>query len=196
MLQTASHTSSSALAWSGSASLPRRIGIVIAASAFVAICAHISIPLPFTTVPLTLQPFAVLLVGFLLSPLDAFLALTIYLAEGVSGLPVFTPSGPGGMLQILGPNGGFLLSYPLAAAVAATIFRTLSRHIRSFGAASIAGTVAIALIFTSGATWFGTVLHANLHTVWIGAIAPFLPGEVVKIFAAAGIASALTQKRG
>src|ERR1700722_20459184 len=92
--------------------------IVIAASVFVAACAPLSIPLPFTPVPITLQNFAVILVGMVLGPVAGFSAMVLYLAEGVLGLPVFTPYSAGGIAHLLGPNGRFLLSYPLVAATA------------------------------------------------------------------------------
>src|SRR5215469_12199938 len=82
---------------------------VVAGSALVAICAHVSVPLFFTPVPMTLQPFAVLLLGLLLEPTAAFAALVLYLVEGAAGLPVFTPQGPGGILQLIGPTGGYLM---------------------------------------------------------------------------------------
>src|ERR1035438_5999432 len=95
----------------------RTAGIVVAGSALVAICAHIALPLYFTPVPLSLAPFAVLLLGLLLSPRLAFATLAAYLAEGALGLPVFAPSPlfAGGLGHLLGPTGGYLLAYPLAA---------------------------------------------------------------------------------
>ncbi len=74
-------------------SLAGKTLLVIGATAFVAACAHISLPLPFTPVPLTLQNFAVILVGMALGPVAGFSAMVLYLAEGALGLPVFTPSG-------------------------------------------------------------------------------------------------------
>ncbi len=185
---------SSALPLTGSLSTPRRAALCVAASLFVAACAHISIPLPFTTVPLTLQPFAVILVGLLLGPVGGFAALALYLVEGAAGLPVFTPAGPVGILRLIGPNGGFLFSYPVVAAIAGGLYRALPLR-RSYAAAAIASTAAVAVLYLCGATWFGIALHTSLRATLIGAVLPFLPGEIVKIFAAAGIASALTPKR-
>ena len=67
---------------------------VVAATALVAICAHIAVPLGFTPVPVTMQTFAVLLLGLLFAPGPAFACLALYLAEGAVGLPVFSPHGP------------------------------------------------------------------------------------------------------
>src|SRR5580693_3736622 len=93
----------------------RQVALVVGASLFVAVCARIAIPLPFTPVPLTVQNFGVLLVGLMLGSRRGFAALVLYLAEGAMGMPVFSPLGPGGVAQLLGPTGGFLLTYPLVA---------------------------------------------------------------------------------
>src|SRR6267154_5690284 len=124
-------------------SLSGKLVLTVAASAFVAICAHISLPLPFTPVPLTLQNFAVILVGMALGPVAGFSAMVLYLAEGALGLPVFTPSGgPAGMAHLLGPNGGFLFSYPLAAATAGWMVRALQPITTCFRSALAAATAA------------------------------------------------------
>src|SRR5579872_7618743 len=81
--------------------------LVVGGSLFVALCARVTLPLPFTPVPLTLQNFGVLVVGLLLGSRRGFAALAIYLAEGMAGLPVFSPVGPGGIAQLIGPTGGF-----------------------------------------------------------------------------------------
>jgi len=94
---------------------PRILAIVIGA-AVVAVAAQVSVRLPLTVVPWTLQPLAVLIVGGLLGAGGGASALVLYLAAGASGLPVFA-GGSGGALHLIGPTGGYLLAYPLAAAV-------------------------------------------------------------------------------
>ena len=106
----------------------KQAAVVIGASLVVALCARVTIPLPFTPVPLTLQNFGVLLVGLLLGSRRGFAALALYLVEGASGLPVFNPTGPGGIAQIIGPTGGFLMAYPLVAFVAGWIHEHTSRR--------------------------------------------------------------------
>lgn len=160
---------------------------VLAASAIVALCAHISVPLFFTPVPMTLQPFAVLLLGLFMEPSAAFAALALYLLEGVSGLPVFTPQGPGGIAQLLGPTGGYLLSYPVVAALVSTLYRRLSA--RSFWTALIASFSGNALILAAGTTWLAVLTHQSLaHTAAL-AVVPFLAGDALKVCLAAGIAT-------
>jgi biotin transport system substrate-specific component len=176
-------------------SLAGKTLLVIAATAFVAACAHISFPLPFTPVPLTLQNFAVLLVGMALGPVAGFSAMVLYLAEGALGLPVFTPYAAGGIAHLLGPNGGFLFSYPLAAATAGWVARAIQPITTRFRSALVASIAATLPIFLLGAAWFSYYAHHNISATWAMAVAPFVPGEIVKITAAAGIYSALQRWR-
>jgi biotin transport system substrate-specific component len=172
-------------------SIPGKVVLAVGASLFVAACAHVSLPLPFTPVPITLQTFAVILVGMVLGPVTGFSALMLYLAEGAAGMPVFSPHGPAGVLHLLGPNGGFLFSYPLAAAVAGFIVRRTSFVRSRFSLAVAAGITASVVVFTLGAGWLAHFAHLSGVSVWHLAVAPFLPGDAVKITAAAGIFSSL-----
>ncbi|HEY8131981.1 MAG TPA: biotin transporter BioY, partial [Thermoanaerobaculia bacterium] len=93
------------------------VALVIAGSAIIAIAAQIAIPIPFTPVPLTMQPLAVLVVGIVLGSRRGAAAAVLYLLEGLSGLPVFA-QGHGGPLWLMGPTAGYLYSYPFAAFIA------------------------------------------------------------------------------
>jgi biotin transport system substrate-specific component len=161
---------------------------VVVGSALVAICAHIAMPLGFTPVPVTMQTFAVLLLALLFTPGAAFACLALYLMEGAMGLPVFSPHGPGGMVQLLGPTGGYLLSYPFAAALASWLYRGR----RSSFLAALAGAgLASILILAAGATWLGLLTHVKLSVVFAQSVAPFLPGDAIKVLAAAACVSML-----
>jgi biotin transport system substrate-specific component len=164
-----------------------KIFLTVSATAFVALCAHISIPLYFTPVPVTLQTLAVILVGFALGPALGFSALALYLAEGACGMPVFSPHGLGGVAQLIGPTGGYLLSYPLAAATAGYFVRLARATKFQFPAAIIAGLAASAIIFALGAGWMAHLFHVGPGVAWHLGVAPFLPGELIKISAAAGL---------
>jgi biotin transport system substrate-specific component len=95
--------------------LPRSIAVILGV-ALVTAAAQISVPLPGTPVPMTLQPLAVLLVGGLLGARLGAASMVLYLALGIAGLPVFTPTVPLlGVARLLGPTGGYLLAYPVAA---------------------------------------------------------------------------------
>jgi biotin transport system substrate-specific component len=158
---------------------------VLASTGLVALCAHVALPLSFTPIPATMQTFAVLLIGLLLSPGAAFASLALYLAEGAAGLPVFSPHGPGGVAQLLGPTGGYLLSYPFAAAIASYLYRFPRRGI----SAAVAGAaVASIFILILGATWLGIVSRAPFLIVVSQSIAPFLLGDAIKVVAAAACA--------
>ena len=176
-------------------SLAGKTLLVIGATAFVAACAHISLPLPFTPVPLTLQNFAVILVGMALGPVAGFSAMVLYLAEGALGLPVFTPYAAGGIAHLLGPNGGFLFSYPLAAATAGWVVRAMQPLTTRFRSALVAATAATLPIFLLGAGWLAYYAHHSVSAAWSLAVAPFIPGEIVKITAAAGIFTSIQRWR-
>src|SRR5574341_241 len=93
----------------------RACGVVLGAL-LVALAAQVAVPLPGTPVPMTLQPMAVLLVGGLLGARLGAVSMILYLAMGAAGLLVFTPTVPlVGVARLLGPTGGYLLAYPIAA---------------------------------------------------------------------------------
>lgn len=164
---------------------------VVAASLFIALCAHVSVPLPFTPVPFTLQPFAVILVGMLMGPTAGFAALALYLAEGAAGMPVFTTAGLPGVARLLGPTGGYLFAYPLAAAIAGIPAALRSRRYVSFAAA---GAAAMLLVYACGSAWFSVSLHVPFSMALGSAVTPFALADTVKILAAAGMATAVARR--
>jgi biotin transport system substrate-specific component len=169
----------------------RGAGIVIAGSAFAALCAHLSIPLFFTPVPLSLAPFAVLVLGLLLGPRMAAATFAAYLLEGAAGLPVFAP-GPAGLAHLFGPTGGYLLAYPAAAALISFLYRN-SR--RGYVSAFLSAALGDLLILLGGALWLAATTHiAATHAIAL-AVLPFLAGDALKIAAAAGLASGFARLR-
>jgi biotin transport system substrate-specific component len=165
-------------------------GLVVGASMFMALCAHISVPLGFSPVPVTLQTFGVLLIGLTLGSRRALAAMMLYLIEGASGMPVFSPSGFGGVAQLLGPTGGFLFAYPAAAYVAGSFARNRSKFTSVLSATILAEFV----IFFSGALWFSLLTGMAPARVLALAVLPFIPGEVLKVAAATGIAAVWNRK--
>jgi biotin transport system substrate-specific component len=192
-MQTALTRSNTHILSGFASSIPGKIIFGLAATAIVAAAAHAVVPLPFTPVPFILTPLAVLGVGLAFGPVAGFLVMLTYLVEGAMGLPVFSPTGPGGIAQLLGPTGGFLMSYPLVALLAGGVTRGLTPRLPRFTAATIGGTIATAVLFLCGATWLSVIAHLSLHQTWIAAVGPFLPGEAIKVLCAAGIFSALTR---
>jgi len=173
------------------ATLGGRLVMGLAATLVVAAAAHVALPLPFTPVPLTLQPLAVLGVGLALGPVGGFFAMLAYLAEGAAGLPVFQPLGPGGVAQLFGATGGFLMAYPVVAAMAGGLVRLLDGRMARFAAAAVACVAATVVLFVGGAGWLMHVGHLSAGQVWMAAVLPFLPGEAVKIAVASGVYSTL-----
>jgi len=167
----------------------RSAGIVLAGSALVAVCAHLAVPLFFTPVPLSVAPVAVLVLGLSLSPRLAAATLAAYLVEGAVGLPVFapTPAIPG-LAHLLGPTGGYLLAYPLAAALIAFLVRRASPgNGRGFVPAALSAAAGSFVILLSGALWLAVLTHASASSTFSLAVLPFLPGDALKVAAAAGL---------
>jgi len=159
-----------------------QIAIIVSASLFVALCARIYIPLPGTPVPLTVQNLGVLLVGLALGSRRGFAALALYLAEGAAGLPVFSPHGLGGIAQILGPTGGYLIAYPFVAALTGYIFERGKPVFARAVLACLAGEV---LLFTFGISWLYVLTHSLARALSFG-LYWFIFAEVLKIMLAAG----------
>jgi biotin transport system substrate-specific component len=163
----------------------RQVALIVGGSLFVALCAHITIPLPFTPVPLTVQNFGVLLVGLLLGSRRGFAALALYLAEGAMGMPVFSPFGPGGIAQLLGPTGGFLVAYPLVAGLAGYV---MEHGRRNFARAAVGGLLGEVVLFSGGLAWLAVLTH-SLAQAFRWGLYWFLFAEVIKVMMAAGIAA-------
>jgi len=168
----------------GSTYWAKQAAIVVGASFFVALCARVTLPLPFTPVPLTLQNFAVLLVGLTLGARRGFAALILYLIEGASGLPVFNPTGPGGVAQLLGPTGGYLMAYPLVAGLAGWL---LDFGKRTFARAAVAGLVAEIVLFASGIGLLALLTHSFSQAARFG-LYWFVSAEIMKVMFAAALA--------
>ena len=163
----------------------RQVALVVGASLLVALCARVTIPLmPLTPVPLTVQNLGVLLVGLLLGSRRGFAAMIVYLMEGMAGLPVFNPTGPGGIAQLFGATGGFLLAYPFVAFLAGYIFE---RGGKSFARAAIAGVLAEMVLFAGGLSWLYLFTHSLAKAAYLG-LYWFVAAEVIKVMVAAGIA--------
>jgi biotin transport system substrate-specific component len=164
----------------------KQLALVVGASFFVALCARVTIPLlPLTPVPLTVQNLGVLLIGLLLGSRRGFTALALYLLEGAVGLPVFNPTGAGGMAQLFGVTGGFLLVYPFVAFLAGYVFECGRK---TFARAALAGLLAEILLFAGGLSWLYVLTHSLAKAAYLG-LYWFLAAEVMKVMCAAAIAT-------
>jgi biotin transport system substrate-specific component len=174
----------------------KQSAIVIGASLVVALCARVSVPLPFTPVPLTLQNFGVLAVGLLLGSRRGFAALSLYLIEGACGMPVFSSAVLGsGISQILGPTGGYLMAYPLVAFVAGYIYEHSSKKSsRRFAWAALSSVVAEVVLFAGGLSWLAVLTHSFFLAIKFG-LYGFVFAEVIKVMMAASVAARWQQRR-
>ncbi len=153
------------------------------------VAAQVSVPLPFTPVPFTFQPMLVLLGGAALGARLGATSQILYLTLGIAGLPVFatSPILPQGALRLLGPTGGYLMAYPLAAFVAGSLAeRGFDRRYWTSLAAMAAG---LAIVFAGGVLWLAT--WAAPAAGFAGAMAagfwPFIGADLIKLAIAAGI---------
>jgi len=165
-----------------STSLAKNIALIVGAALMMGILGRFALPLPFTPVPLTLANFGVLLVGLTLGSRRGFAALTLYLAAGAVGMPVFAPSPLPGLAQLFGPTGGYLMSYPFVAFLAGWIAERGERSFARFAAASVAGEI---LLFVCGVSWIMISMHAPLAGAANFGLFPFVFAEVIKVMAAA-----------
>ena len=171
-----------------------RVGGVLFVTALTAAAAQFSVPLPFTVVPFTLQPMVVLLGGLALGSRLGLVSQVLYLVAGAAGLPVFAASAtlPPGALRLLGPTGGYLLCYPLAAYV---VGRLAERGFdRRYATSVLAMAAGLLVIYTSGVLWLGLFATEagsgtaiGLQAALAAGIYPFLIADVLKLVAAAGI---------
>ena len=162
--------------------MTRTVSIVIAFSLFNAIAAQLAIPIG--PVPITMQTFAVTLTGALLGPRLGAAALITYLIEGAAGLPFFA-EGRAGIGTLLGPTGGYLVSFPAAAYITGAFSEHgWDRHFLTAVAAMAIGSVVILL---AGWSWLVVGLGAAPLAAFKAGVAPFLIGDVVKIVLAAAV---------
>jgi biotin transport system substrate-specific component len=176
-----------------------RIAAVLFITVLTAIAAHVSVPLPFTPVPLTLQPMVVLLGGAALGSRLGMASQVLYLAAGIAGLPVFatSPVLPQGLLRLLGPTGGFLMAYPFAAFLTGWLAeRGLDRR---YLASVIAMASGLTVIFACGITWlawFAAPGAAGLSDALRLGLYPFIAIDVLKILLAAAVLPTLWKAIG
>jgi len=186
-----------------------RAAAVVLGAVLVAAAAQVSVPLPGTPVPMTLQPMAVLLVGGLLgAPLGA-LSMILYLAMGAAGLPVFTPTVPlVGVARLFGPTGGYLLAYPVAAYVVGSFVygRALRGRARLDSAplqraphaepgllarVTLGVVVGLILIHLGGLAQLA-IITGNLSAAARFGTVPFLLGDLLKIAVLVPVLTKLT----
>ncbi len=159
----------------------RALGIVLAAGV-LALASQFALPIPGTPVPITLQPLVVVLAGLLLGPVDGAVAMVLYLMAGGAGLPVFAPIGAPGVLRLLGPTGGYLLAYPVAAALAGR----LGAGRTAFVSRALAAAAGILVLYAGGMTQLALITGSLSRAAVLGVL-PFVAIDAVKALIAAAL---------
>jgi len=170
-----------------------QVGAVLFVTLLTTAAAQISIHLPFTPVPFTFQPMVVLLGAAALGARLGAASQVVYLTLGIIGVPVFaaSPILPQGIARLLGPTGGYLMAYPLAAFVAGSLAeRGYDRRYLTAVVAMIAG---LALVFAGGVAWLALIAQpaAGLNGALAAGLYPFLAADLAKLLIAAGVMPAL-----
>lgn len=171
-----------------------RVAAVLFVAALTAAAAQVSVALPFTPVPFTLQPMVVLLGGAALGSRLGLASQAVYLAAGIAGLPVFaaSPILPQGAARLLGPSGGYLMAYPIAAFAAGWLAER--GFDRRYFASVAAMAVGLGVIFTFGVSWlafFAAPSPVGLRAAVATGFVPFLPADIIKLFVAACVLPSL-----
>jgi biotin transport system substrate-specific component len=172
----------------GDLSVAFRACAVLFVTILTAVAAQISIPLPFTPVPFTLQPMVVLLGGAALGSRLGLASQVLYLAAGISGLPVFaaSPVLPPGIGRLLGPTGGYLMSYPFAAYVTGALAER--GFDRRYLTSVLAMTAGLIVIFACGVAWMAWgATPLGLDRALRAGFFPFIPADIVKVLMAATV---------
>ena len=158
-------------------------------AALISILAQISIPLPFTTVPFTLQIFGIAITGLILGYKCGFIATLIYLVLGGIGMPVFAQFS-GGISVLFGPTGGFLLGYPLMA----FIIGYFKEHFHSHILTVISMVVGLAVVYILGTIIFSLVTGNTIVQSLIYCVVPFVVLDLLKLVLAYTIGEAVCKR--
>jgi biotin transport system substrate-specific component len=158
--------------------------LVLAGTGLVAAAAQVSIPLPFTPVPITGQTFAVILVGASLGTLRGTASLALYLLAGMAGAPIYAHHSHG-LGVVTGASGGYLVGFVLAAAVTGVLAeQRCDRHFSSAVGAMLTGNVVIYLV---GLPWLAVDLGTSLDKTLQLGLYPFVPGDMLKLYLAGAL---------
>lgn len=154
-----------------------------------AVLGYVTIPLPFSPIPITGQSLAVMLAGCVLTPVQAGLSMLTFLFMGVIGLPVFS-GGRVGIGVIVGKSGGYLVGY-LVGAIIISVLTKKSKSIKNMYIACLFGGIIV--VHFLGVAWLSFVTGMGMWKTFMVGSVPFLPGDLIKSVAAVAIAIRLNK---
>ncbi len=162
----------------------RRIALLGVAgfAAALAAASQVALPIPGTPVPITLQPLLVVLAGMMLGPVYGASSMVLYLVLGAAGLPVFAPMGAPGVMRLVGPTGGYLLAYPVAAFVAGLLVLRL----RGFMGRTLSAAAGVLVLYVGGLAQLALLTGSLTRAALLGVL-PFAAADAVKSLVAAAV---------
>ena len=165
------------------------VGLMVAVCG---ICAQISIPLPFSPVPLTLQTLAVMIAALMLGPRWGTLVMAVYALCGIVGIPVFTQA-KAGIGALLGPTGGFIWGFIPGAFVIGILAGDINKELK-FAKAVAAALAGLVVIYACGVWQLSVVAGLGLGKAFLVGALPYLPLEAGKLLLAAKIVNAVRRR--
>ena len=175
-----------------------QLGAILFVTVLTALAAQISVPLPFTPVPLTFQPMVVLVGAAAIGSRLGMASQVLYLALGIAGLPLFaaSPALPQGAARLLGPTGGYLMSFPFAAFVAG--FLAERGFDRRYPTAVLAMLSGLAVVFAGGLLWLMIASRppVSFSAALAAGVLPFIVPDLLKLLAAAAVLPGLWKITG
>lgn len=150
-------------------------------AAFISVSVYLFPPItvPLIQVPFTLQTLFIILAGFLFTPLEAFIAVLLYVFIGAVGLPVYSGA-RGGLSVLFGPSGGFIMLFPLVS-LFISIFKSKTKNI--VHDLAIGGLISIICLYLLANIWLSITLSLN-YWVALLSLLPFIPLDIVKLLLA------------
>ena len=158
----------------------KKIVLIGLMTAVTCILGPLSIPLPFSPVPISLTNFAIFLAVFILGMKDATISFIIYLLLGAVGVPVFSAFS-GGLGKLVGPTGGYLFGFIFLALIMGFFMEHFDRKIVSTIIGMIIG-MAVCYIF--GTVWLAKLMSLSFNEALALGVLPYLAGDVAKIIIA------------
>lgn len=158
-------------------------------AAITSILSQISIPIPFTTVPLTMQIFSVALTGMVLGSKRGFISIMIYLILGAIGIPVFAQMS-GGIAVLVGPTGGFLLGCPFMAFIVGLVCEKSSSKIHIM----LSMIVGLIVIYIIGTIMFSLITKSSLYQSLLACVLPFVLVDIIKLILAVSVGTTIVKR--
>ena len=154
-------------------------------AALTAIFAQVTIPLPISPVPITLQVLAVCLTSAILGSRLAFMSMLVYIAVGILGMPVFS-GGASGLGVVMGPTGGYITGFLLSSYVTGKLVQR--KPLPTLSNTLFAMFSGLLVIYATGMLQLSLVTGMPLQAAFMSGVVPFIGLDIIKIAVGAGVA--------